>query len=235
MGGYLSNLANLSSISHAAAPSSSAAKIMPLRSKSQKRISAKAIKKIVSSLELSKEGATARRMNAESAARSNSALAEGKDFLLQKEYSEAISCFTSALKANRGNLEAKFYRGICFLDSGSTRKAIQEFSEIIEVQPDFKRTVYVVLSIAFRRVNDIVGALRTLSRAILKYPRYAESYLARGQIYIFQKKWDKALVDFKRVISLMPTNGIGFLGQGDALKGIGNFSAALDSYSAGIE
>ena len=81
-GGYLSNLANLSSISHAAGPSHSVAKIMPLRSKSQKRISAKAIKKIVSSLELSKDGATARRMNAESAARSNSALAEGKDFLL---------------------------------------------------------------------------------------------------------------------------------------------------------
>ena len=103
------------------------------------------------------------------------------------------------------------------------------------MQPDFKRTVYVVLSIAYRRVNDVVGALRTLSRAILKYPRYAESYLARGQIYIFQKKWDRALVDFKRVVSLMPTNGIGFLGQGDALKGIGNFSQALDSYSAGIE
>ena len=63
-------------------------------------------------------------MNAESAARSNSALAEGKDFLLQKEYSEAIRCFTNALKANRNNLEAKFYRGICFLDNGSTRKAI---------------------------------------------------------------------------------------------------------------
>ena len=162
------------------APSSSAAKIMTLRSKSQKRISEKAIKKIVSSLELSKESSATRRRDAESLARSNAALAEGKDFLLQKNYQEAIRCFTAALKTHRANNEAKFYRGICYLDSGSTKKAIQEFCEVIDSQPDFKRTIYVVLSIAYRRVNDITGALRTLSRAIMKYPRYAESYLARG-------------------------------------------------------
>jgi Tfp pilus assembly protein PilF len=51
-------------------------------------------------------------------------------------------------------------------------------------------------------VNDYHGALRTLSKAIVRNPRYIEAYIARGQIYIFQKKWEKALSDFRVVISL---------------------------------
>jgi len=45
--------------------------------------------------------------------------------------------------------------------------------------------MFIVLSIAYRRTNDYTGALRTLSKAIVKYPRYIEAYIARGQIYIF--------------------------------------------------
>lgn len=72
--------------------------------------------------------------------------------------------------------------------------------------------MFIVLSIAYRRTNDYTGALRTLSKAIFKYPKYLEAYIARGQIYIFQKKWDKALTDFRIVISLQPDNGLGYLG-----------------------
>lgn len=61
-----------------------------------------------------------------------------------------------------------------------------------------------------------------------------EAYIARGQIYIFQKKWDKALTDFRIVISLSPENGLGYLGLGDSLKGIGNYNGALSSYSEAI-
>jgi tetratricopeptide (TPR) repeat protein len=108
-------------------------------------------------------------------------------------------------------------------------------NELIEICPDYRKTVFIVLSIAYRRVNDYTGALRTLSKAIVKYPRYIEAYIARGQIYIFQKKWDKALSDFRIVISVSPENGLGYLGQGDSLKGIGNYNGALQSYSQAIE
>lgn len=40
--------------------------------------------------------------------------------------------------------------------------------------------MFIVLSIAYRRTNDYTGALRTLSKAIVKYPKYLEAYIARG-------------------------------------------------------
>jgi Tfp pilus assembly protein PilF len=51
--------------------------------------------------------------------------------------------------------------------------------------PDYRKTAFIVLSIAYRRVNDFNGALRALSKALQKYPRYIEASIARGQIYIF--------------------------------------------------
>ncbi len=53
-------------------------------------------------------------------------------------------------------------------------------NELIEMCPDYRKTVFIVLSIAYRRINDYTGALRTLSKAIVKYPRYIEAYIARG-------------------------------------------------------
>ena len=50
----------------------------------------------------------------------------------------------------------------------------------MEICPDYRKTMFIVLSIAYRRVNDYTSALRTLSKAIVKYSRYIEAYVARG-------------------------------------------------------
>lgn len=160
---------------------------------------------------------------------------QGKVFLTDKKYKEAIKGFSKSLTLNKSNYDALFYRGVSFLDSGQPSKAITDLNELIDTCQDYRKTMFIVLSIAYRRINDYTGALRTLSKAIVKYPRYIEAYIARGQIYIFQKKWDKALNDFRIVISLSQENGLGFLGQGDSLKGIGNYNGALLSYSKAIE
>jgi tetratricopeptide (TPR) repeat protein len=90
--------------------------------------------------------------------------------------------------------------------------------------------VYIVLSIAYRRVDEIANSIRTvihcliilqLSRCVIKYPKYTEAYLARGQLFIFEKKWEKALSDFKSVISLLPTSGIGLNNGHNTLGYIG--------------
>jgi hypothetical protein len=46
---------------------------------------------------------------------------------------------------------------------------------LLERCPDYRKTVFIVLSIAYRRINDFQGALKTLSKALQKYPRYTEA------------------------------------------------------------
>ena len=66
------------------------------------------------------------------------------------------------------------------LDSGQPNKAIVDLNDLVEKCGDYRKTMFIVLSIAYRRVNDYTGALRTLSKALMKYPRYIEAYIARG-------------------------------------------------------
>jgi hypothetical protein len=40
--------------------------------------------------------------------------------------------------------------------------------------------MFIVLSIAYRRVNDYISSIRTLTKAIQIYPVYLEAYIARG-------------------------------------------------------
>lgn len=89
--------------------------------------------------------------------------------------------------------------------------------------------------ILYRRTQDYEEALKVLSKAISRYPKFAEAFAARGQIYLFLKKWDKAFIDFRTVLQISKNNGLGLLGQGDALKGIGNYQGAIGSYSEAIE
>lgn len=110
---------------------------------------------------------------------------QGKVMLSDKKYKDAIKAFTKCQSINKSNYDALFYRGVTNLDSGQPQKAIQDLNELTEICPDYRKTMFIVLSIAYRRMNDYTSALRTLSKAIFKYPRYLEAYIARGQIYIF--------------------------------------------------
>jgi len=105
---------------------------------------------------------------------------EGKVLLGDKRYKEAIKAFQKSLALNKRNFDSLFYKGVAQLDNGQPEKAIVDLNQLIEHCPDYRKTVFIVLSIAYRRVNDYTGALRTLSKAIYKYPRYIEAYIARG-------------------------------------------------------
>lgn len=116
---------------------------------------------------------------------SEEAFESGKVFLSEQKYKEAIKVFSKSLSLNAGNYDALFYRAVASLDSGQPQKAINDLTELAEKCPDYRKTMFIVLSIAYRRVNNFTGALNTLSKALQKYPRYIEAYIARGQIYIF--------------------------------------------------
>ena len=76
----------------------------------------------------------------------------GKELLGEKSYKQAIKSFTKAIEMNGGHVNALFYRGVTYLDAENPEKAALDFQNLINIQPDYKRTVYIVLSIAYRRL-----------------------------------------------------------------------------------
>lgn len=93
--------------------------------------------------------------------------------------------FTKSFQANKTNYDALFYRAVTNLDQELPEKAIKDLEELMKICSDYRKTMFIVLSIAYRRVNDYLSSIRTLSKAIQLYPLYLEAYIARGQIYSF--------------------------------------------------
>lgn len=92
--------------------------------------------------------------------KSEEAFEEGKKFLTTKNYKEAIRCFTQSIKLNAYNKEARYYRAICHLDSETPKKCISDLNELIEIDPLYNKTIYIVLSIAYRREDDLTNSLK---------------------------------------------------------------------------
>ena len=95
--------------------------------------------------------------------KSNSLFEEGKEHMHTKKYKDAIKCFTASLKFNNAYKDAKYYRAICYLDLDNTKKCISELNELIEMDPAYNQTTYIVLSIAYRRTDDLSNAVKIVN------------------------------------------------------------------------
>ncbi len=63
-------------------------------------------------------------------------------------------------------------------------------------------------------------ALEILDKCIDKHQNYPDAYLARGQAYLLQEKFENALKDFKEYSKLVPDQGVGYVGAGDSYKAL---------------
>lgn len=56
---------------------------------------------------------------------------KGKLMLLERDYQQAIKLFNRVIKSDKTNLNAKFYRGIAWLDLQKPDKAVQDFEDVL--------------------------------------------------------------------------------------------------------
>ena len=93
--------------------------------------------------------------------------------MTEKKFKPAVREFSKILRFDPDNSDARFYRAVCYLDWKKNTKAIEDLNYLLEKNPMHRKISYIVLSIAYRRSNDYLGSLRTLSRGILHFPKYA--------------------------------------------------------------
>lgn len=91
-----------------------------------------------------------------------------------------------------------------------------------------------MIAIAQKKLNDIGSAVKTLSKAIAKYPKYYDAFIYRGKLYVKTKRYDKALYDFNMAIELNPTKSLGYIGKADCLRFMNELEEALVLYSQAI-
>jgi tetratricopeptide (TPR) repeat protein len=59
--------------------------------------------------------------------------------------------------------------------------------------------------------------------------------MGRAQIFFQLKDWERALMDFRKVVELAPESGLGYIGIGDCNVAIGDMKAAINAYTTAKE
>lgn len=102
-------------------------------------------------------------------------------------YKNAISFLNKVIKEESSNPQALYSRGKCYICLGSYKEAIPDLLSLVQDYPLYEKNAYIALAMSFVAVNDYNTAVRQLTKALIKFPKFKDAYLARGQLLIHQK------------------------------------------------
>ncbi len=111
--------------------------------------------------------------------------------------------------------------------------AIQLYSKLIELRPDYPVTYYKRGNL-FRRRGQLEAALGSYDQAVARDSLYANAFCNRGVVLGLLHRPDEALNSYDQAIALNPLDALALYNRGDVLRELTRFSEALESYDRAI-
>ena len=131
-------------------------------------------------------------------------LDEGKHFLYQKKYKEALSSFDDVLSKNPGEADAYFGKAMAYYETGDYDNAEIQFKQVISI--DFNHVKSCIgLGGVYLKKENYDKVIEYSNKAINIDPSQAEAYYIRGIASYNKGKEDEGLADFKKCLDIDPS------------------------------
>jgi tetratricopeptide (TPR) repeat protein len=124
-------------------------------------------------------------------------------------------------------------RGILFYKRGDYETAIEDFTEVLKLNPDYA-AAYFNRGVAYNDKKDYDRAIADYTQAIRLDPDLAPAYNNRGAAYNDKKDYDRAIADFTQAIRLDPDLAPAYTGRGIAYVGKKDYDRAIADYTQAI-
>ena len=121
-------------------------------------------------------------------------------------------------------------RGIAYDDKGEVDRAIEDYSNSIELKPDFDH-VYFNRGNAYHSQGDYDHAIADFTKAVELKPDFAEAYTNRGLAYQNKGDYDHAINDHNTAINLNPNYAEAYFNRGGAYKGENDYDHAIADFT----
>ncbi|MFA6084243.1 tetratricopeptide repeat protein [Mucilaginibacter sp.] len=124
---------------------------------------------------------------------------QGNERYRNKDYESAVDNYTKAIELKYDNIEALYYRGLCYIKLEKYNNCVTDLTKIIDIHPDFVEAY-------FYRANAraALQTFKQLKDAILDYSIVLEDndknglcYYLRGYCYLQLQKDTLAYSDWK--------------------------------------
>jgi tetratricopeptide (TPR) repeat protein len=112
--------------------------------------------------------------------------------------------FTNAIRIKPNSEEALYGRGLWYQDHNQLDKAIQDYTSIIQLNPNNRNAHFNLGYIHQIYLNIFPEAIKHYGRAIEVDPRYAEAFYNRGLCFEAVGNLDAAESDYKSALMIRP-------------------------------
>jgi len=103
--------------------------------------------------------------------------AEMVELYKEKDYAAAMALGRSILMKSPNALEALYISGLSASMLEKHEAAIKHFEKLLSLDPNYKKNVYLFLSISLKKLGQRDQSLEVLNKAISLYPRLYEAYV----------------------------------------------------------
>ncbi|MBN1181943.1 MAG: tetratricopeptide repeat protein [Bacteroidales bacterium] len=148
-------------------------------------------------------------------------LIEAKKLIEEKKYENAIKLLSEKeihFTNDNEKIDCNYFLGICYYHINEDEKAIESFSEVLNLDPNYSDSKYLYLYLADLILTKVDNKkykskeLETINLAQKYYNKLSkyqydkedsrDIYFALGRIHYYKSEFDEALNNFKNAISL---------------------------------
>jgi tetratricopeptide (TPR) repeat protein len=158
----------------------------------------------------------------------------GLSLCKQEAWDQAIVQLSSAIAINPGNIAAREYRALAYINSNDMNGAINDYSEAIRLDPMNARS-YGNRADVYRFLGRCDNALADYDQCLRLSPTNVFAYVGRAAVYHANGALEEEIRDLDEAIRISPMDATTFLARGDAHFLLGHFSKAVQDYHATIE
>ncbi|MBN9382114.1 MAG: tetratricopeptide repeat protein [Chitinophagaceae bacterium] len=151
----------------------------------------------------------------------------------QGRYQKMIVLLNDAILEDDTYAEFYFYRGVAWFSNKTYDTAIEDFTKVIALRPDYFRA-WLNRGISWSFKQQPNKAIPDLTRAMELRPGHASSYQYLGVAWSDKKEYDTAIGYFDKAIELRPDNAELYLQRGSAWSEKEKYQNAIEDYNKAI-
>lgn len=92
----------------------------------------------------------------------NYVLEDAKLEFKKNNYAKAIKILQKYTKFNRSCIEARYYLGMSLINNADFQPGIHELQETLHLDPYYKKTLYLIIALAYKKLNLIHEAVHSV-------------------------------------------------------------------------
>jgi tetratricopeptide (TPR) repeat protein len=153
----------------------------------------------------------------------------GKTYHSSKDYDQALSDYTEAIRINQNDIYTYNGRGNVYRNKKQYDLAFADYNRAIQIDPNYAMA-YINRGNVYWDKKQYDLAFADYNHAIQIHPDYAIAYSNRGNAYNDKKQYDLAIADYSRAIQIDPDYAIAYKGRGIAYQHKGQHGLAIVDY-----